>query len=368
MWPSNDRIGETELVILIASTLIGSGIVTLPAILAAEVGPDAWLSVLFAWVIALFAGTAVTQVMRQYPHQSVMSILEQTWGVVVARIIGAAYTLYGMFITGVTVGIASDQIKLTLLPLTPYELIAFSILLLAAYVAREGLEPMARMLTLLFPVIFLPITVLGLSLKGARLEHFLPVLGEGIGPVMKGSLSAMFTFLGFELLYVVANALRNPQTATRAVIKGISITGVVYLTIILVTTTIFTRAQAAALVVPLKSIIDTIDLPFVFLERFDVFIFALWITVSYTTILAQVYGVSRFLQETCGLRSQTPAVLPVVPIAFTVSILPESTLDLTELVELANNIGLIFGIVIPVSLWAALGIRRRWKAWSQEAR
>src|SRR5690606_21533151 len=138
-------------------------------------------------------------------------------GVVVARIIGAAYTLYGMFITGVTVGIACDQIKLTLLPLTPYELIAFSILLLAAYVAREGLEPMARMLTLLFPVIFLPITVLGLSLKGARLEHFLPVLGEGIGPVMKGSLSAMFTFLGFELLYVVANALRNPQTATRAV-------------------------------------------------------------------------------------------------------------------------------------------------------
>lgn len=360
MKPKN-HISGTEITILTASTLIGVGIVTLPSVLAGAAGPNAWISVLIGWIIATVGAVAITKVMRRFPRQNLITVLERMWGKVAARSVGSVFAVYLLIALSTTVRQASDDIKTALLPRTPLEIIILSLLIVAVYVAREGIEPISRMLTLLFPLAFVPVLIAAVATKQSRLDNLLPVMADGIGPVFKGALLAIFSFVGFEGLFIWMASLKNPEEATRAAVKGVGLAGLVYTFFVVVSLTVFTPHQLTHLVVPFRDITDAIDLPLILFERLDVITFSVWITVLFTTLLVLIHLTSRFLQVTLGFRTHTPLVLPLIPIIYILALLPRNTEQTIVFQELVGWVGLALAVVFPLILWAVIALRERQK-------
>lgn len=359
MWPNNDRIGETEIVVLVTSNMVGVGIITLPAVLARTAGPDAWISVLLACGLGLVGAYAITRILCRFPGKGLVSILTSTGTRWFGRSVGLIFGVYFIVTASISIGAASEQFKLTLLPNTPVEVIIFSLLLVVAYVARGGLEPISRTLIILFPLLFVPFAIILLALKDSHASNFLPVLAQPPINIVKGAIIGTFSFLGFEGLLVWATAMQQPKRLTRAALKGIYLAGILYLLLVVVATALFSQAQLEAMMIPIKSIVDSIATPLVLIERVDAVVFAIWITFGFSSLLLQVFTASRFLQDVMGLRSHTPLILPLLPIVFIISLIPKNTLTLEVMKTWTSPIGFFLAIVFPLIFWAWLVVRDR---------
>lgn len=347
----DNRIGETEVFILIVASLIGTGIMTLPARIIEVAGPDAWLSIMIAGAISLLVAVMITHTMRRFPRQTLVQFLESSWGRVAARTVGGLYSVHFVMLAAISLRAAADHFKLVLLPRTPVELIVVGLMVVSVYLAREGLEPIARMFTILLPTFLLPFFLMLLALKNATYDNLLPFMNNGVGPVFRGAYVALFSFAGFEGLFIWAAAMPRPQGATRAAVKGVGLVWLIYLWVIIATAVTFTPQQVKHLQVPVKAVIDTIDLPLLIFERFDVVLFAVWIGIAVTTIIAIIHLATRFLQDTVGFRTQTPLAFPLVPIIFTLALLPEDIIEVqlwTRVVEVASAIS---SLAFPFLLW-----------------
>lgn len=350
-------MGELEVMVLLVSATVGTGIMSLPVDIVTAAGRDAWLSTVLALGLVLLPAVATAHVAARFPGHTLTQFLEHNWGKAAARGTAAAFAAHFVFLGAVALRSAGDQIKTILLPRTPLEIIVLALLLVAVYVAREGLAPIARMLTILFFVLPLPFVLLALSLKSATFDNVLPVLFDGPGPVLRGTAQTLFAFGGIEGLFVWVPAMRRPERAVRTAVYGLLIVGVIYLWTVWVTQVVFTPEQIVHMQLPIKAAIDTIDLPLVIFERLDVVLYSVWLTAAFTTILVLLHLASRFLQDLFGFRTETPLVLPLVPVMFTLALIPDDALSVARWADAAAVSEACLAIGFPLALW--LVMRRR---------
>ncbi|MER3119563.1 GerAB/ArcD/ProY family transporter, partial [Bacillus subtilis] len=117
-----------------------------------------------------------------------------------------------------------EIIRFFLLEGTPRWAVAMVFLWVGLYLIVGGLSSIARLFQIVLPITFiLFLLVVFMSIGIFDVDNLRPVLGEGIGPVLKGIKVTALSFSGIEIILILMPFMNQPRKAIHTIMIGIAI-------------------------------------------------------------------------------------------------------------------------------------------------
>jgi spore germination protein KB len=211
----NEKISSNQLGVLLFSYLTGSSIVNIPGPLIASAKNGAWISLLLALTAGFLLLLCMLYLNRLYPQYSFIELSREllgywiTGGLVIVLLV--PFMIY--MCTGITLDIGLF-LKSSLMRETPLYIFCGFIFGLAALTVRCGIEVITRMFTLLVTIVMLfTVAVWALALPDYHVNLLLPIIPDGLMPVLKGA----YTSYGFPyaeiflFLFLFASVRKDEQ-------------------------------------------------------------------------------------------------------------------------------------------------------------
>lgn len=290
---TTQKIGVATATIIGMNAMIGSGIFSAPAIMAANVGPAGILAYIFVVIAVWFMVLSLARLAALFPQEGSFYTYAKQWGGHTAGLIANSFYLIGLVIA---MGLLCQMAGFYLQPFFPNT----SALLLGG-VALAGLVILNMMGVALSEmgqhilIVLTTFPILGsivLCLLHANSANLTPFAPYGLGNVMKATREVIFGFFGFESATSLFNIVRNPErNVPKAVTYSIVIVGVLY--------TLFIASLILA--VPLNLFSFNTPLPETFRILFPEktwFLFALQISILSAilgTVHSMIWGSSALL-------------------------------------------------------------------------
>jgi len=190
-------ISNKQAISLIVLFLIGEGAIYIQASVSKK---DIWLAYMLAIVFALPMVIMYARIQSLFPDKDLFDIIETCIGKYMGKLLAIIIIWYSFHAIAQVLEDLGFFINNTLFPETPYIVIIITFSAACAYVAKQGIEVLGRWaeIFLIVPIILI-ILILLLLIPKIDFTNILPVLYEGIQPVLKGS----FLTFGFPLAYIV---------------------------------------------------------------------------------------------------------------------------------------------------------------------
>ena len=229
-------------------SVLGSGVLILPAITAQAAGPASILSWLFMSVLAFPLAMTLGNLAARHPHAGgIVEYARLAFGEKAGRI--TAWLFLGTIPVGVPiVALIGARYAVGTFGLSPALVpwLAAALLLLPLLMNRQGLV-MASWLQVLILVLIAALMVSAIVAAGpqVRLASFYPVAPHGWFAVGRSAIEIFWCFLGWEMVGHLAEEFRNPARALRRTfIMAPTLVGVLYVTLAVVT--VGTRSYGAS--------------------------------------------------------------------------------------------------------------------------
>lgn len=151
-----------------------------------EAGRDAWLSDLLSLTLGLVVVAMYTALRHLNPGLTLVQWFPAQLGRWLGTPIAFLYPLMFLYLTGRIIADTRDMVSTAILPGTPLLVITAVFTLIIAYCCYGGIEIVARMGELVFPIVvlmFLTETILLIGSGVLHYHHILPVLDEGWAPI-----------------------------------------------------------------------------------------------------------------------------------------------------------------------------------------
>ncbi len=203
-------------------------------------------------------------------------------------IIGLLYLFFFIHIAAVILAEFGFMLNDVFLRRTPMHVISIVTILAVGFTVRKGLETIARMNQLLFPIGIglLLITVL-LTLNKMNFLYFLPILENGFVPVLKGSMPILLWFGEIVILLIIYPQIMDKENAGRSIFYSLAAL-LVFMLLGTLSIAIFSAQETANFRYPALEMIKIIRIR-EFFQRFDTFFIALWIGGIYLKIVIFYY-------------------------------------------------------------------------------
>ncbi|UKS28248.1 spore germination protein [Paenibacillus sp. HWE-109] len=183
-----ESISSFQVGMLFLAGMTGSSIVLIPGPLAGAAKNGAWISFLLAFALGMFILTCVLYLQRKYPGMAFIEYSRQSIGKWLTIIVAVPYICAMFWQVAAIVIEIGGFFKSTMMKETPSYAINCLFFIVIALTARAGIEVMARMfvvlLFMMFGFIFL---VLALVSPYFHPEFLLPIIPDGIKPVLHGA-------------------------------------------------------------------------------------------------------------------------------------------------------------------------------------
>ena len=187
-----ERISPHQFMTLGAAVLLGTTFLPVASIVTGVGGRDGWMSVLPGFAVGIPYGLMVLSLLEQYPQKNLLQITESLLGKWIGKIIGIMYILISGYFGGLLLGQVGNVYETSIMPLTPIWLFHLGGLLLVFYLVSSGIEVFARFSEIIFPVIVIALGLnVGLSIPRMEQGELMPILSEGIKPLLSGVLKVM---------------------------------------------------------------------------------------------------------------------------------------------------------------------------------
>lgn len=144
MTPNDDKISTYQLAVFVFNIIIGIGILTLPASAAKAAENDGWILILISGIICLGLAYLMCYVGERNKDLGFVGTLKKLFGKTIGLLLSIPFILYLIFFASIEIRIFAETAKLYLLPNTPLEFIILPLIFLTVYLARMGVEAIAR--------------------------------------------------------------------------------------------------------------------------------------------------------------------------------------------------------------------------------
>lgn len=360
MQNNNDTISINQMIFILMLTMVGTGILTLPRSLAEAAPYDQWIILLAGGLLALSIALIHGLIIKLSPNKQYFQILCDALTKPVAYVIGFVYIIYLIGMIALITRTFGEVIKAFLLTRTPLEVINVSILAVSVYLARRGVEVLARMMEFIFPILILfSIFIFGLSFLGSDFSNLLPVFEIEFNDIIKGLPVTLTSFIGFEMILFFGGYLDKPQNATKSY-RAIIAVLFFYLLTVIATFAQFGPIQMKYLVWPMIDLFYTIRLPGLFIENVQVIVMSLWILAIFSTIAPMHLAAVTMAESITKSKDQAYLAAPFLPIIYFISIIPENISENHKLLGMyANYFSSIMILVIPLIILISLVIQKK---------
>jgi len=211
-----EKISGIQMFVLLSGFLFGSTIILTPTKGAKN---DAWIAILIGGAGGALLLWIYTRIAMLNPSKTLVDILKDRLGKVLGTVISILYIWYFIHLASLVLRNFGEFICTTTLPETPMAVIIGLFAAVLVYVINSGIEVVGRLGELLVPVIPLVVFVICLSL--ITIHDFgavLPVLGNGIEPVLMASFALVTFPFGETVAFLMLFQCLNNQEKLKKII------------------------------------------------------------------------------------------------------------------------------------------------------
>ncbi|WP_079908464.1 GerAB/ArcD/ProY family transporter [Paenibacillus sp. 32352] len=353
---------------LIASTIIGVGVLTLPRSSVHYARESGWLSTILGALLSMLAMYIIALLAKRFPYQSVVeysrSILGSSKYPAVGRILSLLFLLpyyvYWVISTAIVARTFGEVVVTTVLIKTPLEVIIVSMLLVSFVLTLHDVEVLARVNEILFVIIVIPLLGIALSsYQSANLENLFPMFHVSWLNFLKGVASSSTSFLGFEIMLMFLAFTVTTQKIMKASMWGIAIPGIVYTLIVIAGTAVFGVDELELLAWPTLELVKTTQVPGLILERVESAFLGVWVAAVFTTVGNTYYASSLMVRQILRLKGHRLIALIHMPIFYLLAMYPPSTAKLFQYADYLGYFGSLFAFSIPIVLLLLAIVRKK---------
>lgn len=305
------QIDNRQLFFLLLVCVISFGhfVTTHLAIMAA--GRDAWVSLIFGFILGAAMLFLVFQLIAAKPGQSWVDVLTSVLGKWVGTGIGVLYFLYFTVVASLSLKELSNFLGL-IYPRTPNMTFLLMEIPLVAWVVRGGIEVMARVVELFLPMLVLMGVMASLLVTPDKdMTQILPVLQHTTGEIWQGTVTFWSLLSELIVFGMIAKHARNANKLPRQSLWVSLALVIMFLGPVTGTIMVFGEGLAKSLSYPTFSEIQYIRISGI-LERLDVVGVLLWTIGSFLRVSIFVYGAATTLSQLTGAPRENTYSLPVV--------------------------------------------------------
>lgn len=355
------KISGRQTVYLLIALVASTALIFLPAITARDAGRDAWLAPVLSTVPGIYVALIITALGKRFSGQTLIQYLQVVLGTWPGKVVGLSYLLFFLHTNSVVLREFGEGMALIMVR-TPIVVFMVLMLLLCAWVVRGGLEVLARVVELTYPVVILVFVVMViLAALDMDFSNLLPVLENGLKPVIKASVAPGAWRGEIILLAMFLPYLARPGEGRRSAVLAVLILGLI-LTFDAIASTAALGPEVSRLTFPTLSLIR--DVTVSFLERIDPLVLAIWIIGIFGKIGLFYYATVLGAAQLVNLKNYQPLVFPVG--VLTMALAVQSAENFTHLTVYLAGIwpllAIIFEYIIPTVLLVAAAIRGSYAA------
>lgn len=291
----------------------------IPGILIYHVGRDAWLSVIVAWFLDVLLAIVYAYMGLRFPGQNFVQYSITILGRIGGRIVGLMFPLFFLMVASLLMRAISILIE-TAAPESPMVVI-FSIgCFIIAFVARKGIEIIARVCEILGPIYLFSLVALFLmAIPIVKIDRVQPFLMNGPYPFLSGSI-LILSFIGICIMMAMYIPVSNrPEKGFLAKFIAVSMGATMITALIFASIGVFGAEDAGNMTNPGLSLARTIKVGI--LERVEIVWLMVALGAGIMTSINLIWAFSVGFSQIIGLSSFKPLVYPATLIAIVLSII-----------------------------------------------
>ncbi len=359
----NGKIATRQFTILVILYIVGSAILIIPSILAAEAKQDAWFAAMLSVGVGLLILPIYIALGTRFPNMNFAQYIEQILGKWLGKLVSLLFFInFPFFIAALTLRNIGDFTITQIMPETPIQAIHIIFVGVVILGARLGLEPLARATEIFFPwVIFLFLTLVVFVSPQIEFENIQPIFGEGIKPILRASIPFIsFPFLEPVIFLMLFPYVNRPNKTGKALFLGTLIGGLFLIIITALSILVIGADQSARLVFPSYAIAKKISIGH-FLERIEVIIAFIWSVTIYVRLTLLFYITALGIAQTLNLKDFRFLTFPLgmILIVFSLVAVPNTT----YLLEFNQTIWMTYvpthGLFLPLILLGLAVLRKK---------
>ncbi|MBW7477088.1 spore germination protein [Paenibacillus oenotherae] len=355
-----ERISKFQLGAMIILFQIGS---TPLFEIGSKAKQDAWLVVVVSMLLGSILLTMFLYIQRREPEMNLSGLFMHYFGPWIGRFLLLFYVSVFAYESMRNLRDFGDLTIMTILPRTPISLIMIIILSLTIYSIYKGMEVFFRVAEfIVWGVLFFYFVLFAMYLISGIIvfDHILPVLENGIQPVIKESLSGYVWFpYGQMIIFLMFwNYLSEKTLLVKTTVLSFVVSGIVILITNMINLMVLGPALPDISSIPLLQSVQLIQIANI-LERFDAFVILLFyagIFIKSTLwFLAAVLGLSQLFQT-----EYRKFALPVGAIIYSLTFIPpnwQTHVEIGETIAKKYMLNPIYILFIPTILMIIMWIR-----------
>jgi spore germination protein len=348
-----DRISDLQFSLLTVFAVMGGNYLVMPRLVVREAGRDGWLALLLGGILVMLAAGSIARMQARFPGQTAMAYNEQLLGTLLGKGLNLWLLVHFLVAASAQLRLLTDSIKLFLLPQTPPEITMGTMLFVAAYAVRHGINALARLTQVFFPIVlgFLVI-IFFLFQTSTDYHNLLPVAAEGWRPLALGTFVALASYQGYGQMIFTMAFLRRPDQGARAVWRGLALVVALYVVTYVIAVAVLGAQHLKGLIYPILDLMRALDFPALLFERVEVLMVVVWLLASYMGLATILYVVSLGSMQLLRLEKHDPLVYLILPAFFLLARVPANLTGLEQLTRLILVsfvlLSLIYAIFLPI--------------------
>jgi spore germination protein KB len=328
---------------------------------ATEAGRNSWISVIIAIMASFIIFTLYYRIQLLYPDRDFYLISQEVMGGMLGRIFNILYIWYFLHLGALTLRDFGEFMSVMTMPETPRVAIGILSILTAVYMTKKGCNVIGKFS--LFASIATLITLgilFMLILPKVNIKNILPVMSQGIQPVLTGAWSA-FTFpFGECIIFTVIFAqLKSAEAIRKSYFIGLTLGGIVLLINTFLVIAVLSEKVISFLYFPFYTMLSRIRVG-EFIQRLEIVGGIILNVFGIIKISLCLYAASLGISRLIKLDDYKVLLLPVALLMLTLTnILYDNVMELVSwTAKYYKYYALPFEIFIPVIIFIAAKVKR----------
>jgi spore germination protein KB len=359
-----ENISSFQFFILVIMFVVGSSILYIPTFLAASANQDAWIVGVLGGIIGVGIVFLYVKIAEASQGKDLLEMYDSVFGFILGKVFTVIFSFYCLIIASLILRGIGDFMVTQIIPETPIEIIMGLFIFFVIYAQKHGVEVFARSAEIFFPwIIFLFSFGVCMILPDIQFDRILPILDNGIKPILKGT----FSYLGFPYLECVLLLMLLPycdqfKSAKKSWLLG-TIAGAILLLIPVVLSIMVLGFEMTARQSYVTYILaKKMGIPRVF-ERMEVIIAIFWIITIFYKLLICSFSLTKSVGTLLKIEDEKILAFPLGIIIFCMAII--SGKDIVYLNDFSSNVWPFFavqtGLIVPLLILLIQKVKKRMK-------
>ncbi|WP_099191689.1 GerAB/ArcD/ProY family transporter [Tepidibacter mesophilus] len=334
MISTKEKIGTSQMITLLMSTILGVGILSLPRNLADEVKGSGFIIIIISTCACILFGYFIYRVIYKFQNKTLMQISSNVLTKPIGYLICIVFIIYYLVNMAIITRIFTEVVKMYMLKKTPTEVIIISMLFVSAYGSRKGIEGIARISQIIFFLMVIPIMFIFLfALQSADFTNLMPIFNIKISEIFPNIFLTNLAFAGFESMLVLGIFIKKPKDGFKIQWISLGVTGIAYAFFTVISIAVFGQTETAHLMWPTLTIVKIIDIPGAFLENLDALVMGAWTLNIFISICVLFFCVSLIIGDMSNCKEINYFNYAIVPIIYILALYPDNLAHLYDLVS-----------------------------------